>query len=177
MQQAKLGHGRHLGMEIPMKRTIMFCPLLLLFVAHSAVAVPHKVGVQAGNKEAEPVVDALKARLSGTERYQVVSGSGSVADFTINVLCDDLEKYKITGAICSYSFLYFHPLTLLGVPIPIGRSMGLLSSSERATIGEMLFQAFVEATTEQRILDARANVESSISWFCMRSENAKTCGR
>lgn len=158
-----------------MKRTIMFCSLLLLLVTHCAVAVPHKVSLEAGNKEAEPVVDALKARLSGTERYQVVSNT--VADFAISVLCDDLEKYKITGAICSYSFLYFHPVTLLGVPIPTGRSMGLLSSSERATIGEMLFQAFVEATTEQRILDARANVEFSISLFCSKSENAKTCGR
>jgi hypothetical protein len=57
--------GRHLGMEIPMKRAIMFCTLLLLLLTHGAVAVPHKVSVQAGNKEAEPVVDALKAIWAG----------------------------------------------------------------------------------------------------------------
>jgi len=152
----------------------MFCALLLLLVTHCAVAVPHNVNVQAANKEAEPVVDALKARLSGTERYQVVSDT--IAELTIHVLCEDSEQYKVRGAVCSYSFSYFHPLTPV-LRIPIGEGVGLVSSSERARIGEMLFQSFVEATTERKILDARASVEFSIALFCVKSENAKTCGR
>jgi hypothetical protein len=174
MPQAKLGHGRHLGTEIPMKRTIMFCPLLLLFVAHSADAVPHKVNVVASNKQAGPVVDALKARLSGTERYQV---SDTAADLAIYVVCFDMERYKIEGVVCSYSFIYCHPEASNLLLIPIGEGMGLVTSPERAGIGETLFQAFVEATTEEKILTARANVEFSISLFCRKDENAKTCGR
>jgi hypothetical protein len=156
-----------------MKRTIMFCPLLLLLVTHCAVAVPHKVSVLAGNKEAEPVVDALKARLGGTDRYQL---AGDTAELVIQVLCHDMEKYKVDGAACSYSFLYYHPAVLL-LAVPIGEGAGLLTSSERARIGEMLFQSFVEATTEEKISTARANVELSISLFCRKSENGKTCGR
>jgi hypothetical protein len=161
-------------MEIPMKRTIMFCPLLLLLVTQCAVAVPHQVSVQAANKEAGPVVDALKARLNGTERYQV---SDTAADLAIYVVCFGMEKVKIEGVVCSYSFIYCHPATSNLLLIPIGEGMGLVSSPERAGIGETVFQAFVEATTEQKILDARAGVEFSISLFCRKSENAKTCGR
>ena len=130
-----------------MKHVLTLCALLLL-VTDAAAAPPHRVKVDAGNEDSKVVADALKARLNATERYQTTENM-MTAELAIQILCTELENYKVKGAVCSYSFLYAHPSApFLLVPIPIGEGTGLLSAAERGTIGEMIFQFFVEATTE-----------------------------
>jgi hypothetical protein len=52
---------------------------------------------------------------------------------------------------------------------------GLVSASDRGRIGEMIFQFFVAATTEQNIKEKRIFVTLNIFFFCTHPENAKFC--
>lgn len=102
-----------------MKHILVLCALLVLFGTNVALASPHKVKVLAEGSVAVNVASALKARINGTERYQTTEDIH--ADLVVSVLCTSMEQYRITGAVCSYSFVYISPsapLLWLHIGIP-----------------------------------------------------------
>jgi hypothetical protein len=154
-----------------MKHPLVLCALSLLFGTNIALASPHKVKVLAEGSTADPVGSALKARINGTERYQTTEDIH--ADLVVSVLCTSMERYRVTGAVCSYSFVYISPsapLLWLQIGIP-----GQVAAPQRGQLAEMIFQAFVEGTTEAAIQEQENNLKSSVAIFCGDSANELFC--
>ncbi|MFI5057323.1 MAG: hypothetical protein ACHQLQ_03990 [Candidatus Acidiferrales bacterium] len=154
-----------------MKHMLGLCAVLLLFGTNVALASPHKVKVLVEGPQADAVASALKARINGTERYQTTDDIH--ADLVVSVLCTSMERYRITGAVCSYSFVYIPPsapLLWLHIGIP-----GQVEAPQRGQLAEMIFQAFVEGTTEDKIQEQENNLKSSVATFCSDSVNELFC--
>jgi len=121
--------------------------ILLLFAislfGSAAIAAPHKIAVISSGGESDEVVSAFKARINGTERYQIVEGlAQGQPEFFVIIVCMGMEKYHIQGAVCSYSFSYVPPQTApllwLRVEVPYQ-----VAGPRREELGEEVFQAFV----------------------------------
>lgn len=151
-------------------RTFIFA--LLFFFCESLAAAQHKVKLFAEGNEAEPVVSALKARLNATERYQSFEGFGS--EFILTVGCTDLKDYGLKGVVCAYEF-EFAPLFASSFFVPIGAAGGLAQATDSTHVAEMIFQAFVNATTEREIHKAEKDFKTNVSMFCKEKENAAVC--
>jgi len=150
---------------------LVLCALLLLLGTGYAAASPHKVKVSGSDKESSPVVDALKARLRGTERYQVTDDSRE-ADLEVVVICSAMESYKLNGAICGYLFFYIPPTSPL-LRLPIGSAFGQAEAKDRTTLGEMIFETFVAETTQQKIQAVENDLKASVTLFCLEPKNAE----
>jgi len=153
-----------------MKHILVLCALLVLGT-NAAVAIPHKVKVLVEGPQADAVASALKARINGTERYQTTEDVH--ADLVVSVLCLNMERYHITGAVCSYTFVYIPPsapLLWLSIGIP-----GQVEAPQRGQLAEMIFQAFVEGTTEDKIREEDNKLKSSVAIFCSDSANELFC--
>jgi hypothetical protein len=151
-----------------MKHMLLLSGLMLLLPA-LAIAAPHRVKIVTTEKDS-PVVAALNARLNATERYQIIEEGEP--DLVFAVACMGLEKYHITGSICSYTFL-FVPSSAPTLWMPIG-DPGLLGDSEPSLIAEELFQLF-KATTEREINKAESKLQNDVSLFCSKAENERFC--
>jgi hypothetical protein len=154
-----------------MKHILVLCALLLSFGANVASASPHKVRVTIDGAQADAVASALKARINGTERYQ--TSEDTKAELVLSVVCMSMEEYRMTGAFCSYSFFYVPPSApylLLSIGIP-----GQVSGPQHGQLAEMIFQAFVEGTTEAKIQVEEGRLKASVLMFCSNSANEQFC--
>lgn len=152
-----------------MKHVLVFCALLLSM--NAAAASPHKVKVLAEGARADAVANALKARMNGTERYQTTEDIR--ADLVATVVCMSMEQYRITGTVCSYTFVFIPPsapLLWLSIGIP-----GQVAAAQPEQQAEMIFQSFVEATTESKIQEEENKLKASIALFCSDSANELFC--
>ena len=78
------------------------------------------------------------------------------------------------GAVCSYGFL-FTPAAADFLAMPIGEGIGLISGDDRGKIGELIFQSFVEATTDKNLRIAETLLNGGVIGFCSKAENEKFC--
>ena len=93
--------------ECCIMKHILLLRALSTFGTNAVMASPHKVKIYGeGKTETGAIANALKARINGTERYQTVEDLKDEPELLVSVLCMSTEKYHLTGAICSYSFLY-----------------------------------------------------------------------
>jgi len=155
-----------------MKHILALCALLV-FGTSIAAAVPHKVEVVAQGPEATEVVSALKARINGTERYQIEDDhlTGD-PEFFVRVICMNAEKFHLTGVICSYTFQYIPPNAPF-ISLVIGSSLG--SNSEPEHAAERIFQDFVTLTPEANIQLLQSKLKASVGFFCNNPANGSVC--
>lgn len=157
-----------------MKQLILLFALSLL-AANTATASPHKVHVTASKEtEKSGVPSSLKARINATERYQTIDNAYE-ADLIVSVICMTLEKYRVTGAICSYTFIY-KPPSNHELRIVIGEP-GQVSAPDAGQLAEMIFQDFVNGTTEDSIMAEKLSFARAVFTFCSDSANQAACGR
>jgi hypothetical protein len=153
--------------EKSVKYVVLFCTLVL--GVSCATASPHKVKVSGKDKESNSVIEALKARLRGTERYQVTDDS-SEADLEVVIICSALETYKVNGVICSYIFFFTPPSAKL-LRLPIGSAFGQAEAADRTALAEMILEAFVAQTTERKIIEVENDLKASVAIFCVDPKN------
>ncbi len=109
------------------------------------------------------VVAALEARISATTRYAL--GNPVDAELEASVVCFDVSTLArdITGGVCSFS-LYYWPHGLAGLSCLL-QAPTLLSSGHALHIGEEVFEAMVNASTEKELAKHLSTMKEAVALY------------
>src|SRR5258708_5978032 len=140
--------------------------------AQQSVRTTSITGGTDDNRFEREVVAALKARLGGTTRYQVIA-STEVAELEVSVVCIDLsESNRLNGGFCSYAFTYW-PKEAPGLSRQLG-PIHLLSDPNASSAGETVFQKLVEASSEAKLAVSLKEMETSAELYVLLRNPTKS---
>jgi hypothetical protein len=146
-------------MEVMMKTLIV--AFALMMVCTVVCGQTHKVVVSAQDSDANAVVDALKAKLGGTLRYQLTDNA-VVAELFIDVQC--MKTYNPgTGFACAAIYFYYPPELVL-TRLHLGSS--LHSGSDPSLTAESMFEIFVNNSSEDVLKKKEADHLGNIRYAC-----------
>jgi hypothetical protein len=113
------------------------------------------------NAYEKQVVSAVKTRILATTRYRL--GDATNAELEVTVLCMDLATAttNIQGAVCTF-IMHYWPNELTGLSCAIGVPV-LLSGTEPSNIGEQIFAAMVNASTEQELAKRLGTMRTALA--------------
>lgn len=134
---------------------VAFALLMACMTAHGQ---SHKTKVVGEESDSNPVVSALKAKLGGTQRYELTEKDIEV-ELYIDVQCAALN----TGLACDATYFYFPPelgLTRLW----LGAS--LHTGSDPSSIAQGMFEFLVKDSSEVVLAKKEADHVEYIRYAC-----------
>jgi len=164
-------------MTTPARYLLLIIALNYVTPAHAqmgtrSVYIEKLKGAGAEDNFHTQVIAAFKARILGTQRYQITEIPGP-AELVVNITCmdiGDLTKHSIKGGVCSYYFAYW-PTEFQGLSTPIC-TLFSIASNEAAEIGESVFQDFVSSSTEQALATKRKSIKDGVDLFNLRHDKS-----
>jgi hypothetical protein len=133
----------------------------LMMACTTACGQAHKTKVTGQDSAASAIVDALKAKIGGTLRYQITDDNVA-AELFIDVSCLKIGPYD-TGFACA-AIYYYYPPELVMTRVHLGSS--LHTGSDTSVAAESMFQTFVNGSSEEVLKKKEADHLGYIRFAC-----------
>jgi hypothetical protein len=144
---------------------VLLANVLSLLCAQGVLAKSINVRVRGIQRAATEVAKSIAARVQGSERYRVAN---SDAELLIDVNCmEGKEVSSAFGYICSFVFVYY-PEQLDGMESVLS-PIGLVTGPDASSVADDVFDAFVSATTNEKLTKSQKDLRISVMGYCHSS--------
>jgi hypothetical protein len=147
---------------------ITLLSVLMLVTSGAAEAqATHKVWVDDNDAQNKDVANALRAKIGSTTRYGLADKVYET-EIDLKVVC----IANTLGYACSYAVSFWSPKTS---PMQIHGASGVTIGPTAQETAELVFESFVQGTTDDTIENAVKNELALISMFCKAATNQQYC--